>query len=119
MGLAALGRDPSELEDERPTVRRHTGSCLSAWVATLVELVGGGLLVVGLAVPVVGVLLTADMLGAYLIVHARKGIFVSEGGYELVLALGVTILLLAAVGAGRVSLDHVLSRRPRRVGAST
>ena len=86
----------------------------SAWAATLVELVGGGLLVVGLALPVVGVLLAADMLGAYLFVHAGQGIFVAEGGWELVLALGVTSLLLAAVGAGRYSLDHVLARRSAR-----
>lgn len=86
----------------------------SAWAATLVELVGGGLLVLGLALPVVGVLLAADMLGAYLFVHAGNGIFVSEGGWELVLALGVTSLLLAAVGAGRFSLDHVLARRTSR-----
>lgn len=86
---------------------------VSAWVATVIELVGGGALVLGVLVPVAGVLLAADMLGAFVFVHAGSGLFVTEGGYELVLALGVTSLLLAAVGAGRFSLDHVLSGRRR------
>jgi putative oxidoreductase len=84
---------------------------LSAWAATLVELVGGGLLVLGLAVPVAGVLLAADMLGAWLFVHRGNGVFVPDNGWELVLALGVGSLVLAAVGAGRYSVDHVLAGR--------
>lgn len=87
---------------------------VSAWLATLVELIGGGLLVVGLVVPIAGLLLAIDMVGAYLFVHAGKGIFVTEGGYEFVLALGVTSLLLAAVGAGRFSADHLLATRSRK-----
>jgi putative oxidoreductase len=59
-------------------------------------------------VPVVGVLLALDMLGAYLFVHAGNGLFVEKNGYELVLTLGAAGLLLAAVGPGRYSLDHVL-----------
>ena len=94
---------------------------VSAWAATVLELVGGAALVLGVAVPVVGVLLALDMLGAFFFVHAGKGIFVAQGGWELVLALGVTSLLLAAVGAGRLSLDHALfgrrseTRTPQRV----
>ncbi len=87
---------------------------LSAWANTLVELVGGAALVVGLAVPVAGVLLALDSLGAYVFVHAGKGIFVADGGWELVLALGVGALLLAAVGAGRLSVDGLIGGRRRR-----
>lgn len=86
---------------------------LSAWFATLVELVGGGLLVVGLAVPVAGLLLALDMLGAWLFVHRGNGVFVTDNGWELVLALGVASLLLAAVGAGRYSVDLLLASRSR------
>ena len=57
---------------------------LSAWFATIVELVGGGLLVLGLAVPVAGLLLAVDMVGAWLFVHRGNGVFVSDGGGELV-----------------------------------
>ena len=86
---------------------------LSAWAAALIELVGGGALVLGLTVPVAGLLLALDMLGAYLFVHAGKGVFVTDGGFELVLALGVGSLVLAAVGAGRFSLDAALFGRRR------
>ena len=84
---------------------------LSAWFATLVELVGGAALVLGVAVPVVGLLLALDMLGAYLFVHAGNGIFVDAGGWELVGALGAVSLALAAVGAGRISVDALLGDR--------
>jgi putative oxidoreductase len=87
---------------------------VSAWLATLVELVGGGLLVLGLAVPVAGLLLAVDMIGAWLFVHRGSGVFVADGGWELVLALGVGSLVLAAVGAGRYSIDHLLGSRTRR-----
>ncbi|PWU55454.1 hypothetical protein DLE60_28050 [Micromonospora globispora] len=83
----------------------------SAWFAAPVELAGGIALVVGLAVPVSGLLLALDMLGAFLIVHVGNGIFVNANGFELVLALGATALLLAAVGAGRFSLDRLIAPR--------
>ena len=92
---------------------------LSAWIATLVELVGGGLLVLGLAVPVAGLVLAADMVGAWLFVHRGSGVFVADGGWELVLALGVGSLVLAAVGAGRYSIDHLLASRSRRTTPAT
>jgi putative oxidoreductase len=88
---------------------------LSAWVAAVLELVGGAALILGLLVPVVGLLLLLDMLGAFLFVHAGHGLFVDQGGYELVLALGAAALLFAAIGGGRYSLDHVLFGRRRSV----
>lgn len=81
---------------------------LSAWFAALVELVGGAMLIVGLLVPIAGVLLFLDMLGAFFLVHVGKGLFISSGGSELVIALGVGSLLLAAVGAGMYSVDHAI-----------
>ncbi|MEH0982392.1 DoxX family protein [Micromonospora sp. CPCC 205556] len=83
----------------------------SAWFAALVELVGGVALVAGLAVPVAGLLLALNMLGAFLIVHLGNGVFVSTNGFELVLTLGTMALLLAAVGAGRFSLDRIIAPR--------
>ncbi|GLY28194.1 DoxX family protein [Kineosporia sp. NBRC 101731] len=82
---------------------------LSAWFAAIVELVGGALLIAGLALPVAALLLFVDMLGAFATVHMGSGVFVDQGGYELVLALGVVSLLLAAIGAGRFSLDRLVA----------
>ena len=93
---------------------------VAAWLAAVVELAGGAALILGLAVPVAGLLLVADMIGAFAFVHAGAGLFVEQGGYELVLVLGAAALLLAVIGAGRFSLDHLLTgRRPaaQRLGA--
>jgi putative oxidoreductase len=55
------------------------------------------------------------MIDAYAFVHAGAGLFVEQGGYELVLTLGAAALLLAVIGAGRYSLDHLLTAG-RRTG---
>lgn len=82
---------------------------VTAFVATWVEILGGISLILGLLVPVFGVLLFLNMLGAYLFVHIGNGIYVSDGGWELVGALGLASLLIAAVGAGAFGLDRFLA----------
>lgn len=84
---------------------------VSAVYATFAELAGGAALVVGAAVPLFGVLLFLDMAGAFVFVHAGHGLFADKGGFELVLTLGVTALLLAATGAGRFALDALITSR--------
>jgi putative oxidoreductase len=81
----------------------------SAWVASLIEIAGGIALIAGVLVPVFATLLALDMLGAYLFVHMGEGMFVNEGGFELVLALGVASLLFMAFGAGRYSVDRAIA----------
>jgi putative oxidoreductase len=85
----------------------------AAWFAAVVEFAGGAALILGLAVPIAGLLLLVDMLGAFAFVHAGAGLFVEQGGYELVLILGAAALLLVALGAGRFSVDHLLAGRRR------
>ena len=82
---------------------------LSAYFATFVELVGGALLIVGALTPVVAGLLALNMFGALLTVHLEYGVFISDGGYELVLALGAGALMIALLGAGRLSVDAAVS----------
>jgi putative oxidoreductase len=90
---------------------------VSAAYAGIVELVGGALLLVGAATAVVGVLVVLDMLGAALIVHGANGVMVTNGGWELVGVIAAAALVLAAVGAGRYSVDHAVAARrtPARV----
>jgi putative oxidoreductase len=84
---------------------------VSATFATWVELLGGIALVVGVLVPIAGLLLAFNMAGAFWFVHMDKGLFADKGGYEYVMILGGTALLLALTGAGRFSLDSVLFGR--------
>ena len=77
---------------------------------TLVELVGGIALILGLGTRYVAGLLTLDMLVALVLVHLPNGIFVSEGGYELVLVLAAAALFFALSGPGAWSVDRRLSR---------
>lgn len=85
---------------------------ISAPFVAGLELIGGALLILGAATPLVGLLLAGNMLVAALIAHLGSGVFVDGGGWELVGALGAGSLALAAVGAGRLSLDHaILGRR--------
>jgi putative oxidoreductase len=79
---------------------------LSAWFAALVELVGGLALIAGVALPVVGLLLAVDMLGAWVLVHLPNGLL-GEGGAELVVVLGAAALALGFNG-GAYALDRVL-----------
>lgn len=83
---------------------------LSALFAASVELVGGILLILGLLTPLVALLVVADMLGAFLYVHGKHGIFIDQGGWELVGVIGACALALLG-GAGRLSLDGLLGRR--------
>ncbi|AWK75759.1 hypothetical protein CBI38_22970 [Rhodococcus oxybenzonivorans] len=84
---------------------------ISAFVVTWLEIIGGLALIVGAAVPIFGILLFLDMVGAFFIAHIDKGIFASEGGYELVLALGVSSLLLAVIGSGAYGVDGLLGAK--------
>lgn len=77
---------------------------------TLVELVGGIALILGLGTRYVAGLLTLDMLVALVLVHLPNGIFVSEGGYELVLVLAAAALFFSLSGPGAWSVDSRLSR---------
>ncbi|ALD11753.1 DoxX family protein [Clavibacter capsici] len=86
---------------------------VAAVFAATVETVGGAALVLGLLTPVFAALNIVNLLGAFAIVHAGKGIFVDAGGYELVLALIAGLVVLALLGAGRLSVDGLLSRRRR------
>jgi putative oxidoreductase len=83
---------------------------LSAYYAAGVELLGGAALILGVLTPLAGVLLALDMAGAFAFVHMSNGVFVAEGGWELVVVLGLLSLTLAVVGAGRYSVDRVLTR---------
>ena len=76
-----------------------------AIVVSLLELLGGLALILGVATRIFGLLLAVNMLVALLLVHLSNGFFVSDGGIELVLILGVAALAFALTGASSLSVD--------------
>jgi putative oxidoreductase len=90
---------------------------VSAAFVTVIEVVGGVLVVLGALLPVVAVLYLVVMVGAGVFVHIRNGIFVGDNGWELVGAIAGLLLALAAAGSGRNGVDHLLRGRRQRVVA--
>ncbi|RFA15322.1 hypothetical protein B7R21_04715 [Subtercola boreus] len=79
-----------------------------------VELGGGLLLALGAFTALAGILVAVAMAGALFFAHAGSGVFAADGGWELVGMIGAIGLVLAAVGAGRLSVDRLLGRGSAR-----
>ena len=77
---------------------------------TVVEFVGGALLLLGALTRVVVALHILVMIGAAAFVHVSHGLFAQDGGWELVGVIAACELVLAATGAGRFSIDHLVHR---------
>ena len=81
---------------------------LNAFAAGAAEVGAGVLLALGLLTPLAAALVTAVMIVAIATVHLGKGIWASDGGFELNLVYVAIVFALAGVGAGDWSLDHAL-----------
>jgi putative oxidoreductase len=84
---------------------------LMAWVVTIVELVGGILLVVGFLTQIVGILIALDMLGAILFAYLLRGApFIENGAitWEKEAVFAAAALCLALSGPGAWSVDDVV-----------
>jgi putative oxidoreductase len=82
---------------------------VAAVVLTLVEFVGGALLVLGLLTRWAAWLLAIDMVGAILLVHLKKGFF-NPQGFEYPLTLLAANIAIALAGAGAASVDGMMRR---------
>lgn len=87
---------------------------LAAAFAIAAELGGGVLLIIGLFTPLAALVVVADMAGAFWFANRGTTIFVGDGGWELVAAIGAAALALIASGAGRLSIDGILLGTWRR-----
>jgi putative oxidoreductase len=84
---------------------------LNARLSALNEIVVGAALIVGLLTPVAAAALAATMLVAFWSIHRFAGFFVfhrPDEGYEYVATLAVASLVIAILGAGEISVDHLL-----------
>lgn len=79
-------------------------------VVSLVELLGGVALVLGLFTRAAGVGVGATMLGAIWFAHLSSGFF-APAGYEYPLMLLAAAAAMTVMGGGAWSLDAVVSRR--------
>ena len=84
---------------------------LFAVVVTLVEVVGGIALILGLFTRVAAIMLAVDMLVATLTAHLANGFFAQNGGYEFTLLLLAASVALAVAGPGEAALDRAIAAR--------
>jgi putative oxidoreductase len=82
----------------------------NAIAAGSAEAGGGALLALGLQTPLAASVLVATMLTAIHRVHASKGPWVTNGGYEYNLVLIAAALALVDAGPGSLSLDGARGR---------
>lgn len=81
-----------------------------AYLAIVLEVVGGACLIVGLFTRFFAAALAIEMLIALLAVHLPKGYAAGGGGYEYVLLIGAVCFVIAMRGAGPYSVDRVIGK---------
>jgi putative oxidoreductase len=104
-GLPSVAEEFAKLHFPAPWV--------SGLIVTLVELLGGALLLVGLFTRFAAAALAAEMLTAVILVHLRHGFllgFFWPGGYEYALTLLIVSSSLVIGGAGTLAVDGAYRR---------
>lgn len=83
---------------------------LHAWLASVTEIVGGILLLLGLLTPFAAAGVVGVMAVAWAINHRGNGFFIFRPGegWEYVMTLGIVGVAIGAIGPGAWSLDHAL-----------
>jgi putative oxidoreductase len=129
-GWAKLSRGPAEFAK----LLEQIGAPLpeaTAWVSTLIEILGGLAILAGALVAAVSIPLIALMLVAMFTVHLRYGFsaintigLTADGpqfgppGYEVNLLYIAGLLALILAGAGPCSIDRLFARRKGEPAAS-
>lgn len=93
---------------------------LHAWLASLMEVVGGVLLVLGLLTPFGGAVIIGVMLVAWVTNHRGNGFFIFRPGegWEYVMTLTFAGLAIAVLGPGEWSLDNTFDLLDDFVGST-
>ena len=76
------------------------------WWAAVLEIVGGGLILVGLLTRPVAFLLSGQMAVAYWIAHAPQNMFPALNGGDAAILFCFVFLYLVFAGPGRFSVDR-------------
>ena len=80
----------------------------NAKAAAWAETAGGGLLVAGALTPIAASALIGTMISAIRLVHAPKGLWATNGGYEFNLALIAALMAIVDAGPGEPSVDNAI-----------
>jgi len=99
-GLASTGKYLESLGYRPGTLFAVTGG--------LSEFLGGLGLAVGLFTPLAAAAVVGVMINAMVTVTAAHGLWVDKGGIEYNIGIAVVALAIAAIGPGRLALDHYL-----------
>ncbi|MFG2135237.1 DoxX family protein [Streptomyces sp. NPDC048650] len=98
LGLGATGKGFAALG-------YHPGRVYAA-VAGISELLGGLGLALGLLTPLAAAALIGVMINAMVTVTAAHGLWANTGGMEYNVTIAAIALAIAAIGPGRLALDH-------------
>jgi len=85
------------------------------WIAGVLELVGGLLLLVGLWTRWIGILLAGEMAVAYWMIHAGQSPYPLVNKGESAILFCFIFLALAVIGAGHWSIDKILAGKRSNV----
>ncbi|MBV2355395.1 DoxX family protein [Streptomyces sp. J2-1] len=83
------------------------------WYAGLLEVVLGVLVMIGLGTRLAALLLSGEMAYAYFSAHQSGGLWPLQNGGETAVLFCWIFLLLAFIGPGAFSVDHLIAERRR------
>ncbi|MGB3751436.1 MAG: DoxX family protein [Arcobacteraceae bacterium] len=83
---------------------------VSAYMAASTEILGVGLLILGLFTRIISLPLIIIMIVAIFTVHLPNGFSAGENGYEIPLYYMIFLMFFVSFGAGKLSLDNLLFR---------
>ena len=83
------------------------------WYGALIQVIGGGLVLIGLATRPAALICSGSMAYAYFVVHQPAAVWPIQNHGEAAAMFALVFLLIAAVGPGPVSLDGLMGARRR------
>ncbi|NUP45496.1 MAG: DoxX family protein [Streptomyces sp.] len=86
------------------------------WYAAVIQLVGGVLVLLGLATRVAAFIASGAMAYAYFKVHQPNALWPIENGGEAAAMFSWALLLLVFTGSGAFGLDRLLAKRATAQG---
>ncbi|HEY8663213.1 MAG TPA: DoxX family protein [Propionibacteriaceae bacterium] len=92
---------------------------LFAWGATVLEVIGGALLIFGLLTPIVAAFVVAEQVMVIAWLKWQNGLWKVADGIEYPVALAALALILVVFGAGRTGVDMLFRRGKKSATTSS